>query len=101
MITLEEAKNKVYEVACQEWRNESYPEDRLIIIDSATIDKKEFWVFFYTSKLWYETNDMNYAIAGNAPIIVNKITGQLRVTGTAYGIEKYIKEYEEEIKNAL
>jgi hypothetical protein len=67
MISKEEAQKKVYEAVCKGWKNDEFPEDELIIIESETIDKEEFWVFFYTSKLWYETEDMQYAIAGNAP----------------------------------
>jgi hypothetical protein len=67
MISKEEAQNKVYETKCKGWKNDEFPEDELIIIESETIDKEKFWVFFYTSKLWYETEDMQYAIAGNAP----------------------------------
>ncbi|WP_407297881.1 hypothetical protein [Stutzerimonas zhaodongensis] len=49
---------------------------------------------FHTSKLWLETHDIRYAIAGNAPIIVERETGKLIPTGTAMNIERYIENYE-------
>jgi hypothetical protein len=52
------------------------------------------WVFFYTSERYLKTGDFRYAVAGNAPYIVNRHTGEVRVTGTAYSIEHYIDEYE-------
>ena len=68
--------------------------DEIIILDDATIEKSWGWVFFQTSKKWHETNDIEYAIAGNAPIIVEKDTGKLFFTGTAYPMEHYIQNYE-------
>ena len=35
-------------------------------------------------------------LVGNAPYIVNKYTGEVIETGTAYPIEEYIEEYEKE-----
>ncbi len=32
-------------------------------------------------------------IAGNAPIIVDKVSGEITETGTSYDVEYYIKEY--------
>ena len=37
------------------------------------------------------------ALAGNAPYIVNRHTGEIRTTGTAQPIEQYIEEYEREL----
>jgi len=33
-------------------------------------------------------------LIGNAPIVVDRIAGEIRVTGTARLIEKYLTEYE-------
>ena len=64
----------------------------LVIIDESTIEKDWGWVFFYTSERYLKTRDTRYALAGNAPYIVNRHTGELRVTGTAQPIEYYIAE---------
>ena len=45
------------------------------------------WVFFYAAK-------NGETIAGNAPIIVDRIGGEIRVTGTAEPLEKYLTKYE-------
>lgn len=64
------------------------------IVEHATIEKPWGWVFFYQSSEYLRTKDPSAALAGNTPIIVNKETGELRATGTAWPVEKYIHDYE-------
>jgi hypothetical protein len=63
------------------------------IIQDATIEKPFGWVFFYNSREFLETGDLSFALTGNAPIIVDKFTGLITETGTAYPIEYYIENY--------
>ena len=51
------------------------------------------WVFFYSA-----TGDE--PVAGNAPIIVNRFTGAIHVTGTARPLEDYLAEYEESLNRS-
>lgn len=69
-------------------------DDELIILDKLTMEKEWGWVFFYTSRKWQETQELRYAIAGNAPLIVEKKSGKLFPTGTAFPVEQYIANYE-------
>ncbi|NBC39348.1 YrhB domain-containing protein [Corallococcus exiguus] len=66
----------------------------LIILDERTIEREFGWVFFYASKRHVETGDPAFSVGGNAPMIVDRVTGELHVTGTAYPVEHYIAEYE-------
>jgi hypothetical protein len=68
--------------------------DEIIILDDATIECQRGWMFFYTSKRWEETKDIRYALGGNAPIIVEKSTGKLHVSGTAHPAQHYIQRFE-------
>lgn len=68
--------------------------DSWLIFEQYTIERPFGWVFFYGSKLYAETSDIKYAVAGNAPLIVNRHTGEVALTGTAQSVEKYINEYE-------
>ncbi len=68
--------------------------DEWIIVQDETIRKDWGWVFFYTSKKWRETGDLSFAVAGNAPLLIEKNTGNVLVTGTARETEYYIKNYE-------
>ncbi len=91
MITEPEAREK----AQNEIDSFAQPaDDRYIILDKSTISKEWGWVYFYTSEKWHTTNDLSYAVAGNAPFIIEKATGNLIVTGTAEPVENYIKRYE-------
>lgn len=56
------------------------------LVVERTIKKPYGWVFFYRGK--------TEILAGNAPIIVDRANGELRVTGTAKRIEDYLLEYE-------
>ena len=93
MITESQARALVESLVCTkpEWLPD---DDELIIVDDATITKPWGWVFFYASKKWMETRDIRYAIAGNAPLIVEKNSGNVIPTGTAYSTKKYIENYE-------
>jgi len=70
------------------------PDDEVVIMDDATIERPWGWVFFHTSQKWLQTKDVRYAVAGNAPIIVECDTGRLIETGTLMPAEYYISNYE-------
>ncbi|MCM3869702.1 MAG: YrhB family protein [Pyrinomonadaceae bacterium] len=52
------------------------------------------WVFFYQRKQYLTEPKFEHMLVGNAPIIVDRIDGELRVTGTAKPTEEYLTEYE-------
>lgn len=56
--------------------------DDLVILDDLTMEQPWGWVFFYNLRnhMSGETED---SLAGNAPYLINKHTGELFVTGTA------------------
>ena len=70
-------------------------DDKLVVLDEHTIERAWGWVFFYTSRLWNETGDFKYALAGNAPLLLERETGRLLVLGTALPVENYIAAYEQ------
>jgi hypothetical protein len=68
--------------------------DVCTLLHDQTIERAFGWVFFYASKRHLETQDFRYALAGNAPLLVNRFNGQVVTTGTARPIGEYIAEYE-------
>lgn len=93
MITRAAARNLV--IAQLHQHQAGLPaDDELIILDELTMEKEWGWVFFYTSRKWQETQELRYAITGNAPLIVEKNSGKLIPTGTAFPVEQYIANYE-------
>ena len=90
----------------------SYPAARLTIleyldkmgIDVDLLEEETMhldfgWVFFYQSREYLQSGNLSYALAGNAPIIIDRQTGQISETGTAYSVDYYIEKYE--AKNGL
>jgi hypothetical protein len=75
---------------------EQEADDEVVLLDDYTMEKPFGWVFFFDSKRHVETGDIRDAVAGNAPIVVTKTDGQVHVTGTAFPIEHYLKEFESE-----
>ena len=98
MLNLEDAISKVEKEYLKDWSNEDYPENELKILREDIIDTPNYWIIRYTSKLWFETGDMKYAIVGNAPIIVNKKSGEMIETGTAHSIEYYMGNMRRPVK---
>lgn len=66
----------------------------LMLLDDCTIERAFGWAFFYDSKRHVETGDFRDAIAGNAPIVITKVDGQVHVTGTVLPIESYLRKFE-------
>ncbi|MFJ8582365.1 YrhB domain-containing protein [Micromonospora sp. NPDC093277] len=62
----------------------------------AITDVEEYpgcWVFYYQSVRYIETGSCRDSVAGNAPILVDRSTGQPHATGTARSTEYYLTEY--------
>ena len=51
------------------------------------------WVFFYDSIAHQESGEFRDALAGNAPILVDRTDGSVHVTGTARPVAEYIERY--------
>ena len=51
------------------------------------------WVFFYNTTAYIASSDLEDALFGNAPIIVNRKTGELIPTGTARNTAYYVSNY--------
>ena len=65
----------------------------VVIIESETLEYDFGWIFFYSSQKYLETKDLRYALGGNAPLIVDRTSGQVITTGTALPIEEYVASY--------
>lgn len=55
----------------------------------------EGWAFFYDSAQHQETGAFADSLAGNAPIFVDRETGETITTGTAHPVEHYVKQFAE------
>ncbi|UTZ30739.1 hypothetical protein HB762_04670 [Vibrio campbellii] len=68
-------------------------EFELVLVDDKTMTLEFGWAFFYTTKIYQETQNFRYMLGGNAPIIIDNVNGAITVTGTAGPLEYYIEEY--------
>ncbi len=66
---------------------------KLVVLDQRTREEDFGWVFFYNTQKFVETGDVQWALGGNSPLIVDRHTGDLHVTGTAHPIEHYIEKF--------
>ena len=72
---------------------DAFGDDAIEVLECETIDFENGWMFFYDRKRALETNDMNDMLFGNAPLIFEKSTGRVFVTGTAEDPETYIERF--------
>ncbi len=70
------------------------------IVQEGTIAKPYGWLFFYQSNEFLDKGTPGAQLGGNAPILVDRINSELRVFGTAYPLEDYLKEYEQTLPPA-
>lgn len=56
----------------------------------------EGWYFCYQSEEFLETGELSAQLAGNAPFLIDRQSGELHVLGTAKPLESYLEDY---IKN--
>ena len=66
---------------------------KLAILDEHTMETDFGWVFFWNSRKYQETGDFQYALAGNAPLIVDRRDGSVHETSTAHPMEEIIENY--------
>ena len=92
MVTKAEARRMV-EARISTWPLLA-PGDEVVILDASTRETDFGWVFFYQSRMHLETGALRHALAGNAPLIVDRDSGEIVTTGTAHHIDRYIAEYE-------
>lgn len=69
----------------------------LVLMDRS-FDTTATLAYTYQTVDYVATGDFTHALAGNGPILVNKLTGTIEVAGTALTVEDYIREFE--AKNA-
>lgn len=69
------------------------PPTELVILNEHTIETDFGWVFFWNSKKYLETDEFRYALAGNAPLIVDRRDGSIHETSTAEPIDDIIEHY--------
>ena len=95
MLSLEDAKAKAV------LHLESLQlDDAVVVLDDATEVFELGWVFFYQSEEFVRTGYASSQLAGNAPILVNRFSGEVTTTGTALPLQHYISRYCARVRGA-
>jgi hypothetical protein len=68
-------------------------DDDYVLLPERTMEEPFGWVFFYDSRRHVRTGADADRLAGNAPMLVLRTTGELKILGTAHPIEHYLVEY--------
>ncbi len=77
-------------------RHDERHDQKLVVV---RVDEHEFgWVYFYDGSRHVQTGNVRDAVAGNAPLIVDRSDGKLYITGTAHPIEFYLQEFRSGIR---
>lgn len=74
-------------------------EDRVVVLDSATVRKQYGWVFFYQSQRYVKSGNPSDMLAGNGPIVVLEADASIHELGTAYPFEMELRLFEERMKS--
>ena len=89
LLTIEEATR-----LAREWvRHHSSVTDEVVLIEKETVARPYGWFFCYNSKQFLATREVEDALFGNAPILVDK-GGHVHVTGTACALEHYVAAFD-------
>jgi hypothetical protein len=51
------------------------------------------WIYSYQSAKYLRTDDVSEALSGNAPILIDTVSGEAFMTGTAEPIVEYVAAY--------
>lgn len=90
MIDVKEARRRVEEYLRNSLRRSAHD---IVVVDEHTRHEDFGWVFFYNTRAYVELGDKRHALVGNAPLIVDRDTGEIHMTGTALPTEHYLQHY--------
>jgi hypothetical protein len=90
MLTKKEAIARMHDYLKSMQENSG---QKLIILEDSTQEYDFGWIFFYDSEAFLLEGNQSARLAGNAPIIIDRMDGIIHETGTAYPLEFYIENY--------
>ena len=72
------------------------PDDHLVVLADAAVEKPYGWVFFYQSRRYLDTRDFLHRLVGNGPVVVLR-DGTVHTLGSALEPEQEIRVFEERL----
>ena len=96
MVDLETARQAVEEKVNESWTADGHAANHGPLVVVKHVEKPYGWIFFYTSKKYWQTKDRKHAIAGNGPIIFDNRNETIHQLGTATSADEQIRNWEAE-----
>lgn len=91
MLTLSEAQD----MARKRLADVVPPSVDLVFLDDSSIAKPYGWILFYSSRQFVETGDINFALGGNGPVVVEH-DGRVHLLTSAVPPEESVAAFERE-----
>jgi hypothetical protein len=91
-------KSEALALVSNRLEQDSSPDLEFVVADENTIEKPFGWIFFYDSKKFLETGMDMYRIAGNGPVFVNKLTGEIEFFGSVPPLHVVLADYEKKLR---
>jgi len=66
---------------------------KLVLLPSP-FETSATFAFFYNTADFVANSNYIYPLGGNAPLMVSKLTGEIKEAGTALPTEHYVREFE-------
>jgi hypothetical protein len=73
------------------------PDDALVLGQSVTFD--DGWLFYFVSKKYLETRDLQYRLIGAGPVIVGRENGDVYQGGSGYMEEEWINQFKDYVRS--
>jgi len=67
--------------------------EKLVLLPSP-FETSATFAFFYNTADFLATGNYLHALGGNAPLMVSKLTGEIKEAGTALPTQDYVREFE-------
>lgn len=96
-ISYEEAKLLVLERAREVLVEKKRPRLEPGIIEERTIEMPWGWIFFWNTRLYLETGDLEHALIGMPPLCVDRRQGSVSPVANVEPLTREIKRFERKI----
>ena len=63
------------------------------LLISEVVEKDFGWIFLFDTREYVETGNARSRLAGNAPLIFDKLDGVIYISGTSDTLESYVEQY--------
>lgn len=87
-MTREQAISAVMEYLKRDGR---YKTMDLVTLDEQSIETEQGWLIFWDSRLYLETGDVRFALAGNGPFIVDHAQGTVTEISSSVSLDEIMK----------